>query len=627
MTQPGDPNNREDSAASDPLPVLEHVLDVDAETDAVAVETDEERSTGGSTVGTSRLREVIRLAESVGPRRATIRDDAIAAMVGAIGSVPDGMASAVLAGVNPISGLYAVAVGPIVGGLLVASPLIVVTTTSAGSLSGGAAVAGIPVDGRAAALLLVVLLAGLIQILAGVLRLGRLTHFVSHSVMVGFLTGVAVLIILGQFGDITGTNPTGGGNLAKAIDVVTHPGAIQLVSLVLGVITIAIVIAPLPGFLGKIGPLIAIAVPTILVTALSLDVQVVRDVGEIPQGLPHPSIPSLDLLSAPLITGAFAVAAIILVQGAGVAESFPPTGGRPTQPSRDFIAQGAANTASGLFGGIPVGASVSGTALVVSAGSRSRWASILAGVFVLLILLFLSPVVELVPMPALAGLLIVAGANTIKVDEFLVIWRTGLLSRIAIVATFVATLFLPIQAAVGIGILMSTLLNLNQASMDVSISELVERPDGRVEVRPPEKRLRSDATTTLDVQGSLFYAGARTFARLLPIPEGSTRPVVIVRLRGRTKVGATFIEVIDRYAGRLASVGGRIYLTGVDDHVRQQMVRSGKLDLGGTVWLETMTPILGESTRRAIQDANAWLVESTPSGPASAGEADHPSAG
>ena len=87
---------------------------------------------------------------------------------------------------------------------------------------------------------------------------------------------------------------------------------------------------------------------------------------------------------------------------------------------------------------------------------------------------------------------------------------------------------------------------------------------------------------------------------MLPIPEGSTRPVVILRLRGRTKVGATFIEVVDRYAARLASVGGRIYLTGVDDNVREQMVRSGKLDLGGTVRLETMTPILGESTRRAI---------------------------
>src|SRR4029079_14542678 len=113
---------------------------------------------------------------------------------------------------------------------------------------------------------------------------------------------------------------------------------------------------------------------------------------------------------------------------------------------------------------------------------------------------------------------------------------------IAIVATFVTTLFLPIQAAVGIGILLSTVLYLNQASTDVSIVELVEH-DGLVEERKPEPRLQSERPTVLDIHGSIFYAGARTFARLLPAPEDAIRPLVIIRLRGRTKVGATFIDV------------------------------------------------------------------------------------
>ncbi|HEY7131370.1 MAG TPA: SulP family inorganic anion transporter [Candidatus Limnocylindrales bacterium] len=600
---------RDDALAEDRRIARDDALAEDAPV-AEDAGPDDQGATGGVTVGTSRLREVVAMARRVGPQPKALRDDAIAGMVGAISSVPDGMASAVLAGANPIAGLYACAVGPIVGGLLVAAPLMVVTTTSAGALSAGAAVAGVAGPTKAESLFLLVLLAGLLQVLAGVLRLGRLTHFVSHSVMVGFLTGVAVLIVLGQFGDITGTSPQGSGNVAKAIDVVLHPGDVQLVSLAIGLIAIAITVAPIGGFLGKVSPLIAVAVPAILVIALGLDqVRTVADVGEIPQGLPIPVLPRLDLLSADLVTGAFAVGAIILVQGAGVAESFPPGGGRPTAPSRDFVAQGAANTAVGLFRGIPVGASVSGTALSVSSGAQTRWAAILAGGFMLLILVVFSPVVELVPMPALAGLLIVAGLTTIKVDEFLVIWRTGLLSRIAIVATFIATLSFPIQAAVGIGILMSTILNLYQASMDVSISELVELPGGGVEERKPPKSLPSEATTTLDIHGSMFYAGARTFARLLPSPEGSTRPVVVLRLRGRTKVGATFIEVVDRYAGRLAVAGGRLYLSGVDDHVRQQLVRSGKLDLGGAVRLDPKTAVIGESTRRAIADANAWLVE------------------
>jgi SulP family sulfate permease len=430
--------------------------------------------------------------------------------------------------------------------------------------------------------------------------------------MVGFLTGVATLMVLGQFGAITGTDPQGSGNLAKAIDVVTHPSRINPVSLLVGITAIGLAIAPIKGPLKRIAPLIAIALPAVAVYVLGLDsVQTVQDVGDIPSGIPLPALPSLDLLTVELMTGAAAVAAIILVQGAGVAESFPPGGGRPTRPSRDFIAQGAANLVSGTFRGIPVGASVGSTALSVSAGARSRWAAVMAGLFMLLVLAVFAPVVELVPMPALAGLLIVAGLGTINITEASAIWRTSVISRIAIVATFAATLYLPIQAAVGIGVLLSTLLYLNQASMDVSVTELLTRPDGRIEERPPPVRLPSERPTILDIHGSMFYAGAQTVARLLPAPEGAVRPVVILRLRGRTKVGATFIQIVDRYARRLQVVGGRLYLSGVDDHVRTQLVRSGKLDLGGDVWLEEVTPIIGDSTARALGNAEAWLATSS----------------
>jgi SulP family sulfate permease len=566
----------------------------------------------GPEVGTGPLRQVVAMARRVGPRRATLRDDAVAGLIGAVGSVPDGMASAVLAGVNPIHGLYATVAGPLVGGLLVASPLIIVTTTSAAALSAGTAVGGIAVDRRLEALFLLVIIVGVIQVAAGLLRLGRFTRFVSHSVMVGFLTGVATLMVLGQFGAITGTDPQGSGNLAKAIDVVTHPSRINPVSLLVGITAIGLAIAPIKGPLKRIAPLIAIALPAVAVYVLGLDsVQTVQDVGDIPSGIPLPALPSLDLLTVELMTGAAAVAAIILVQGAGVAESFPPGGGRPTRPSRDFIAQGAANLVSGTFRGIPVGASVGSTALSVSAGSRSRWAAVMAGLFMLLVLAVFAPVVELVPMPALAGLLIVAGLGTINITEASAIWRTSVISRIAIVATFAATLYLPIQAAVGIGVLLSTLLYLNQASMDVSVTELLTRPDGRIEERPPPVRLPSERPTILDIHGSMFYAGAQTVARLLPAPEGAVRPVVILRLRGRTKVGATFIQIVDRYARRLQVVGGRLYLSGVDDHVRTQLVRSGKLDLGGDVWLEEVTPIIGDSTARALGNAEAWLATSS----------------
>ena len=132
------------------------------------------------------------------PEKGTIGKEALAGVPGAIGSVPDGMAAAVLAGVNPVFGLYASFAGPIAGGLSASTRLMVITTTSAAALAAGSALAAVDNTERPAALFLLTLLAGILMVAAAILRLGRYTRFVSHSVMIGFLTGVAVNIVAGQ---------------------------------------------------------------------------------------------------------------------------------------------------------------------------------------------------------------------------------------------------------------------------------------------------------------------------------------------------------------------------------------------------------------------------------------------
>jgi SulP family sulfate permease len=218
-------------------------------------------------------------------------------------------------------------------------------------------------------------------------------------------------------------------------------------------------------------------------------------------------------------------------------------------------------------------------------------------------------VVSYVAMPALGALLIIASLTTIKLKNALSIWNTGWPSRLAIVTTFLTTLFLPIQAAVGIGVALSALLYLNESSTDVSLVELVERPDGRMEEREAPRHLSDNTITVLDVYGHLFYAGARTLERLLPGPEGARHPVVILRLRGRTTVGATLVEVLANYAGRLKEVDGRLYLAGISKQTHEQVVRTGKLSLSGPVRAYDATPIVGEATRAAYADAQQWLVE------------------
>ena len=158
------------------------------------------------------------------------------------------------------------------------------------------------------------------------------------------------------------------------------------------------------------------------------DVAQVGDIAEIPSGLPLPSIPDLSLIPK-LIAPAISLAIIGMVQGAGVSKGYPNPDGSQPDVSRDFSGQGGANIAAGLFQGMPVGGSVASTALNVSSGATSRWANVFAGLVIVLIVLLFSQAVSLVAMPAMSALLIVAGVQSIKREEFKDVWAVGMLPR------------------------------------------------------------------------------------------------------------------------------------------------------------------------------------------------------
>ena len=486
---------------------------------------------------------------------------------------------------------------------------MVITTTSAAALAAGSALQGVPAADRPAAIPLLVIMVGIVLVAAGIVRLGRYTRFVSYSVMIGFLTGIAVNIVCGQIADLTGAPAHGDFPLAKAVSIITHPSTIDLASLLTGLAALAIlvVLTRIPR-VAVFSTLIALLIPTVAVVLAGADsVARVGDVGGIPGGIPVPRLPNFHYLSFSLVTGALAIAAIVLVQGAGVAEAAPNTDGSRPNPNRDIIAQGAGNLASGFFGGMPVGGSVGQTALNVSAGARTRWAAIWSGVCLLVILAIFSGLVAKIAMPTLAAILIFAAVGSMKPGEIASILRTGRISQVAVITTFAATLFLPVAAAVGIGVALSLLLQLNQGAMDLTVVELIPLDGGRFEERPSPATLTSNHVTILDVYGSLLYAGARTLAAHLPDPGEARSPVVVLRLRRRTSLGATFVKVMTDYADRLADAGGRLYLSGLEPEVTEQLRRTGQLD--GHLHAFEAEPVVGESTLAAYRDAEEWVVK------------------
>jgi SulP family sulfate permease len=161
--------------------------------------------------------------------------------------------------------------------------------------------------------------------------------------------------------------------------------------------------------------------------------------------------------------------------------------------------------------------------------------------------------------------------------------------------------------AVAAGVLLTIVLYVFSSAHDVRVKAVIPLPQtGFSEVEPPD-RLPNEAVTVLNVYGSLFFAGARTLAEVLPSPESTSRPVVVLRLRGRTRVGSTLIDVLDKYADALAEVGGRLYLSGVDEDVGRHLRLAGKLDLDRTVHLVPESNVIGASTKQAVAAASAWL--------------------
>jgi len=533
--------------------------------------------------------------------------DIVAGLQVAISSVPGGMATAALVGVEPIQGLYACFAGTIGGGLSARTRLMVISTTSAVGLAAGSALRSVHQTQRPDAVALLTLLVAGALLAGGLLRVGRYTRFVSHSVMIGFLTGISVNIVCSQLPGLTGAPAHGRIAAEEALDVLTHPGRINLAALLTGLSAIVILAVLSRTRASQAGTLLAVVVPTIVVAAAGANsVRRVKDIGRIQPGIPLPKLPDFSVLSYGMITGALAVAAIIVVQGAGVSEIAPSDGPAMPGGSRDILAQGIGNLASSLWRGIPVGGALGDTNMNVKAGARTRVAAVTGGVWMAVILAAFSSAVGLVALPTLSAVLIFFGVSSFQPAQISAVWRTGPISQTVIITTLTATLLLPVAAAVGIGVALSLLLQLNRDAMDLQVVELIPLEDGRAAEAPPPPKLASRGVTILNIYGSLLYAGARTLQAKLPDPSEAQSAALVLRLRKRTSLGATFIKVISDYAAQLAVGGGRVYMSGLDADVIEQLRKGGLL--GDRVRATEATPILGESTRAAYLDAESWLL-------------------
>ncbi|GAA1643609.1 SulP family inorganic anion transporter [Microbacterium flavum] len=538
--------------------------------------------------------------------RRTLGADLRAGVVLGVESVPDGLASGLLAGVNPLAGLYGYLFGMVGAAFFTSSAFMAVQATGAMSLV--VADAGLetrPDPDRA--LYTLAILTGIIMIVAALIGAGRLVSFVPTAVMTGFVTAVGVNIVLGQLSNFTGYGAQGANRIAKTIDVLLHLPRWSLGAVIVGAITVLIIVLLAPTRVAGMGLVVAVVVGSAAAALLdiwmSTSVVVLDDLVEVPRGLPLPVLPSLDDVVF-LIVPAFSLAFVGIVQGAGVSAGIPTVDGKPSDPSKDFLGQGIGNVAAGLFRGMPVGGSMSASALIVAAGARTRLALVVSGIVMAIVLFVASDLVAYVAMPALAALLIVVGVQTIKPSRVYSVLKTGPLQSTIMGVTFVLTLLIPLQFAVLVGVGLGIILFVVQQSNRVRVRRVDLLADGRMRESDPPRVVPGGAVLVLQPYGSLFFASAPTVQKQLPAATGDSRhAAVVVRLRGTDQIGLALIDVLRRYAAELVAVDASLRIVASEQRVLTQLRRSGLSgDLGpdrvyeGTEWI-------GKSLRVAVADA------------------------
>lgn len=542
----------------------------------------------------------------------TLRADVLAALTVAVVALPQSMAYAVIAGVHPKYGLYAAVVPVIVAALWGASRYLVAGPTNAIAMllfasmaettANGVPLFGLPDDTRMAYVFGVAILAGLLQVVMGLARLGELVHFISHSVMVGFTAGAAVLIAAGQLKNLLGVGighaPT---FMGLALATLRHLPETNPWALGTGLFAMAVAVGIARTRRRLPAAFLAVVASGVAVWSLDLAARGVKVVGAIPAGLPPFSLPPAPdaQVMRDLFMPALAIALLGAVEALSIAKTLAGARGEQVDGSREFVAQGLANIAAGFFSGIPGSGSFTRSAVNFVAGARTRFAGALSGVITLGAVLLLAPLAAYIPIAALAGILMIIAWGMIDRQGIALALKATRADRIVLLTTFAATLLLDLEKAVFVGVLLSLVLFLRKVShplvtrMDTSDSpELQRLPAGR----------RCPNLAVYSIEGTLFFGAVAELEQRLYEYEDFGHRAVILHLPQVHWVDATGVHAFQQFLRKCQRRGVALVLSGMKPAVRAVFERSGLTpQLGAENMTETLSDALALCYRRNLK--------------------------
>ncbi len=517
------------------------------------------------------------------------RKDLLAGMTVAAISLPQAMAYALIAGIDPRFGLYSAIVVTLVASIFGSSSHLINGPTNAISLVVFSALAFFDPDARfdayQAAFLLGIMV-GILQILIAVFRLGDLTRYISESVVIGFMAGAGALVGLGQLGNLTGLRDRGNGqqHVLYRLWLTVTGGPVNQRALAIGLTTIVMVVIlrklarryRLP----QIDMLVALIVASFFAAQLGWTIpgadgkSLVSVVGSIPRSLPHPQIPVIQFGWIEQLSGsALAIAFLGLLEALAIAKSIAAYTRQELDYNRQCLAEGLANLTGGFFQCLPGSGSLTRSAINYQAGAVSRFSGVVASATVALVVVLFAPYARFIPKAALAGLLIVTAARLIDWKRLSYAVRASRYDAGLVFITAFSAVFISVEFSILIGVALSFLLFVPRAAL-LRWAELVVSNERVVRERLPEDLLCT-SMLLYDLEGELFFGAAPELDRFLEELKRRTRAenirFVVLRLKRTRNPDMVALEHFDHFLHEMKAEGKTVLLCGIRPDLARAM--------------------------------------------------------
>ncbi|PTU73793.1 SulP family inorganic anion transporter [Pseudomonas mangrovi] len=553
--------------------------------------------------------------------------DSLAALIVTLMLIPQSLAYAMLAGLPPVTGLYASILPLLAYTLFGSSRTLSVGPVAVVSLMTAAALAPLFVAGSAeylGAAMLLALLSGAVLLLMATLRLGFLANFLSHPVISGFISASALLIAVGQLGPLLGVHVSGENPVLKLLALVRALPQVHLPTLAIGASSLLFLHllrrhgspllqrlglgARLAGNLARSGPVLALLIAVLLVVLLDLGDAGVRLVGEVPAGLPELALPTLDLqLAMQLLPAALLISLVGFVESVSVAQTLAARRRQRIEPNQELIALGGANVAAALAGGFPVTGGFARSVVNYEAGAQTPMAGALTAVGVAVTVLFFTPLFANLPHAVLAATIVVAVLSLVDLGALRRTWRYSRQDAAAMAATMLGVLLIGVEAGILIGVGLSLLLFLWRTSKP-HIAVVGQIP-GSEHFRNVERHavIESREVLSIRIDESLYFPNARYLEERIAelVAQHPQACHLVLMCAGVNLIDASALESLEAISERLQAGGIQLHLSEVKGPVMDGLRRSSFLaHFGGGVFLsqyEALAALDPATTHRALE--------------------------